>query len=134
MITQGLHRFEIICDTYYVKENQIEVLREQINKYIDWFYCGQKDMIHLDKLKQIEVREDNNKVRFIHADDEISDYDYVICEVDIKDIKDINFENEYYKKEFIDSIFSFIVFTLLKQYNDYIINELYLNNLRLKEE
>lgn len=131
MNTQGLHRFEILCDTYYLKEEQIKVLKEQINNYIDWFYCGQKDMIHLDKLKQIEVREDNNKIRFIHADDEISDYDYVICEVDIKDI---NFENEYHKKEFIDSIHSFIIFNVLQQYNDYIINEMYLNNIRLREE
>lgn len=131
MNTQGLHRFEILCDTYYLKEEQIKVLKEQINNYIDYFYCGQEDMIHLDKLKQIEVREDNNKIRFIHADDEISDYDYVICEVDIKDI---NFENEYHKKEFIDSIHSFIIFNVLQQYNDYIINEMYLNNIRLREE
>lgn len=112
-----------------MKEEQIKVLKEQINNYIDWFYCGQKDMIHLDKLKQIEAREDNNKIRFIHTDDEISDYDYVICEVDIKDI-----QNEYHKKRLIDSIHSFIIFTVLKEYNDYIINEMYLNNIRLREE
>lgn len=120
-----LFRHWMTCDLYYVPEDVISSVVEQVNKYLDYHAVDILGDNLVNTLEAVETREQNDKLYFLGKEE------YVICEIDMKNIQ---FEYDYQKKELINSIFSFIIYKTILEYNKYCIEQLNPDYIKLVED
>ena len=125
MTTQRMNRFTMTCDTYHIDDKMLDMIKHQIDEYLD---INANELLEDNLVTFIESLDVKyNKERLCFSDS----YCYVICDIDIRNI---TFKDEFEVKQFKDCVWNYIIYYLLLKYNQYVIDQLVPDYINLKED
>ena len=124
MITQRLHRYTITCDTYHIDDKLTEIIKQQLDDYLDVNGVNLLGDNLVTSIESIETK--YNKERLCFTDN----YEYIIVDIDIRNI---TFKDDFERNEFRKCVLNYIIYYLLLKYNQYVVDQLLPDYINLKE-
>ena len=124
MTTQRLHRYTITCDTYHIDDKLTEIIKQQLDDYLDVNGVNLLGDNLVTSIESIETK--YNKERLCFTDN----YEYIIVDIDIRNI---TFKDDFERNEFRKCVLNYIIYYLLLKYNQYVVDQLLPDYINLKE-